>query len=519
MKKLKIALIVLGLLFVVASVGAAASNLHMVGIILRNEAGVEYCVYNEGVDPGDCFGATNTPTLEPARTGTATALPTATETPTGVPTATTTPTATITPSNTPVPTAAASNTPVPTATDFWPSPTVETVCLGVWPENGGLIVRSESYRDPANPSENMIGLLQGPTEIQIWEIRIWREGVEEWGEIIYQGVEAWVAIYFDGVAYIELNNSPECIAKRFDYDDITRTNNGAHSVLTQVDQNDMVAGLYTLAANGYGIAAKTVETWQPASWALTIAQDAGVLVSSAQRYKLGAHGDCADTSLDPVAAAQQQWDRHSPTLLTYAPPAAGYMAEVDNECDYVYWPKGAAWLDAYLTAEIEIFSQAYPGRVIFGTMYAGGWTEERIRSLSTTWEAALEHDACMGMHQGTLPADQTGGVYYSVDDARSMEWLFRIVFQQRTARRVLIDMDPRYADIEFCITEAAIAGAWAPFDTDEYAEYACRIYAFDNVRMMTAYTIGVWNRPEFSINGKFNTTAIKLVACLNRLGR
>jgi hypothetical protein len=251
--------------------------------------------------------------------------------------------------------------------------------------------------------------------------------------------------------------------------------------------NDILASFALWLAEGLPVAIKAVETWQPAQWAIDAGGD-GVV-----RYIKGPlnAGDCANPAYDPIVAVQDQVARHLPYAMTHSPPDRGFWLEVSNECDTLYWEVGGVeWTRDYMAREIEVFSQYYPSRFIFGSFLHGRWTRERVFALGKVWDMALEYDACLGIHSYTLPINWTDGVYWSVEDALQMGWLYPFVWEHRAVRFWLMELDPKYKDVRLCITEFGVGGGHMPWMPDEYAAFMAQVYGYDPVEFVAGYSAG-----------------------------
>jgi hypothetical protein len=419
----------------------------------------------------------------------------ATPSPSATPAPTTSLTPTIPPTNTPRPTATATPTPdfEPTATPDGPITPVPTLppapsdCFA-WVMTG-LNVRSSPGIDGTK-----LGGLTANQRIEVFLVQVVQpEGSptrEEWGMILFQNQTAWIALWHGGQELARLDDTAACW-ERTATSPIVEMCLGWGAVLPDVNLNDMAASFAIWKAAAQCVVAKGVEEEHAPALAIAFG---GIGVG---RFKQGPtqNGDCGDTSLHPAAAARDQWDRHSRVAQVKTPADDGYWIEVDNECDTPYF-KNLVWLDSYLAAEIEIFSQQYD-KVIFGTMLAGGWTEARVRALTKTWEAALEHDACLGIHAGS-PLKE-----YTAMDGLRIDWLYKYSFQHRDIRRWLVEMDPRYAAIPFCVTEWASGGGWAPYQPEEFYAWAREVRR-DNIRFVAVFTAGGW---PYSVDGRMAETA------------
>ncbi len=423
----------------------------------------------------------------PSATPPATSTPAPTATITPIPTNTPRPTATSTPEATPT----VENTaqPTPAATPF-----PKGVCYaGV--VSPGLNVRS-------NPSTSGVkyGVLAQADRIPVVMIHVVKgEGDparEEWGMITYLDKTAWIALWYNGAELARLDDNADCWEIPIEREAaMAPMCLGWHSVPTNVDKNDMQASFVEWREAGQCVAAKGVEEIHAPSLALAFGGNGAV------RFARGPtqNGDCADTNLPPNNAALDMGRRILPVALVQAPPDKGYWLEVDNECEGIYFAD-LRWLDAYLSAEIRAFSAYYPRRVIFGTMLAGAWTQERVNALRSTWDTALELGACLGIHAGS-PLAGYGGV-----DGLTIPWLWKYSFQHRDIRRWLVELDPRYVAIPFCVTEWYSRGAWSPYQPADYRDWA-RETANDGVLFAAVFTAGNWNAPENGTNGKMAITA------------
>lgn len=421
--------------------------------------------------------------------------PTATVIPTNMPRPTATDTPTVTPTPQPGPTQETTPQPTPQSTTF----PKDTCYAGVI--SAGLNVRS-------NPSVEGVryGVLAQADRVPVLMIHVVKpEGDpvrQEWGMIEYQGKTAWIALFYNGEELARLDDNERCWPPLMPIEYETAMAPmclGWHSVPTNVDKNDMQASFVDWRMKGECVAAKGVEEIHAPELALAFG---GI---GAVRFPRGPtqSGDCANTSLPPKDAALDMARRILPIALTQAPSDRGFWLEGGNECQTPYFTN-LPWLDAYLSAEIRAFNAYYPSRVIFGTMLAGAWTQERVNALRMTWDTALETGACLGIHAGGLPPEFTGGTWYPAIAGLTNSWLYPFTFQHRDIRRWLVQLNPAYVNIPFCLTEFASGGGWYPFQPQDYHSYAEEIQ-HDGVLFMAGFTAGTWN--QFSINGHMAETS------------
>lgn len=475
------------------------------GVILNYASGPAYECDSTGCHPM----TTETPGASP----TATASATATIAPTWTQSATYTPP----PTNTPRPTATAAIVPsaTPTSTpeatqEITPGPTVtataipydESCYAGVM-SSSGLNVRSS----PSITLAVIYGVLSPADRIPVYMIR--SEGTEgdedrtEWGMVEYDDKTAWIALWYGGVEYARLDDNAFCWELPIEYVSekpaaevvfqAVQMCLGWHAVTVDVDKNDMQASFVEWLRLGQCVAAKGMEEQHAPELALAFGGIGTV------RYGRGPvqNGDCANMALSPELAALDMWARTQLAALTTAPPSGGYWLETDNECQGIYF-EDLAWLDQYLAASIRLHSAVYP-KVIFGTMLAGAWTQDYVNALPQTWEAALETGACLGIHAGSPLAD-----YYAVDGL-TIEWLWKYSFQHRDIRRWLVELDPRYVAIPFCVTEWASGGGWAPYAPQDYYTWANEVAHDGNLLFASVFTSGRWN--GYGVNGRMAETA------------
>jgi hypothetical protein len=446
---------------------------------------------------------TDTHTPTPSRTPSVTPLLWPTWTATNTPGWSPTPEDVHTPSPTPPPTASPTLTPTYPPT-LSPTPTATATPGGVC---RATVIASSTLNVRSNPSTDgmKLGTLAGGTVVQVYMIHaVTNEGDPdrtEWGMIAYTDASgftrtAWIALWYKGAELARLDDSAPCWELPIEYEaEMAQQCPGWHSVLPQVDLPDMQLSFIEWVQKGVCVAAKGVEETHAPAMALGFG---GIGV---QRLKRGPQqgGDCTNPQLfaTPEDAARDMWDRTWPAALTMAPPEQGWWLEMDdNECDFIYW-SDLPWLDRYFAKEIELASAAYPGRVIFGSMLAGAWTQDRVNALRSTWDAALETGACLGLHAGS-PFDDLAPL-----DALNISWAWPYSFNHRDIRRWLVELDPRYVAIPFCVTEF-YTGGWMPYNPPNYYAWWQETRR-DGIRLSTVFTAGLWPGP--SVNGKMAVTA------------
>lgn len=470
--------------------------------------------YTEKFEPsGDLVTPTPTEPPAPSHTPapTATVIPTNTPRPTVTPLltpiATFIPTWTPTATSTPLP---ASPTPTaeiitPEPTPLTPEPTTippdESVCMAQVVSDTGLNVRS-------NRSTNgqKYGVLSKGTWVRIYQIQvIYPEGHPlrtEWATIEYGWRTAYIALW-NGTELARHEDKPACW-EIVDYATEPVVMCPAwHSFPVGVDKTDMNLSFALWTQKGECVGAKGVEELHAPRLALSyggygVARFKGLPEDS---------GDCTNMNWDPVAAANDSWQRLGLNRGLYeAPPSEGWWIELDNECPK-YWTN-LAWLDTYLSTEIELASAYYGNHVIFGTMLAGDWSRERVQGLPKTWNKALETGTCLGIHAGGPEVyDPVTRVMYRSIDGLNISWLWPYSFQYRDIQRWLAELDPRYARIPMCATEYTNGGAWTAYQPSEYHEWFDEVQP-DGIFLFSAvYTSGIWNKPENSVNGKMALTA------------
>lgn len=200
--------------------------------------------------------------------------------------------------------------------------------------------------------------------------------------------------------------------------------------------------------------------------------------------------DCPDQlATDPRTAAIRWKQSITGHLQNMEVACKATYWEVTNECPYGFQTD---WWEQF---GIELGTLLYNDgiRMVYPSYAPGTFHEEDAVEMREYWQWAVEHEACIGLHAYSF----TTGSLLSESDIFSG-------YRHRLTWWWLVQVDPAFGHIPFCITEAAAGAGNEVPNLEDLAKYYRNLSRDVGVKFIAFWTGGspsVW--PNANLNGRY----------------